>query len=85
MERDANNFLRNFAGMHYLKDLDIDQKMSSDAFMAVMLQVEVFWVVTPCSVVVGCQRFGGLCCFHLQVEVFWFVKPCIVVVGYQRF
>jgi len=31
-------------------------------------QVEVFWVVTSCSVVVGYRRFGGLCCLHLQGE-----------------
>jgi hypothetical protein len=35
-----------------------------DAFTAV-IQVEVFWVVTPCNVVVGYQRFGGPCCFQL--------------------
>jgi len=29
------------------------------------MQVEVFWVVTPCSVV-GYQRFRSPCCFHLQ-------------------
>jgi hypothetical protein len=29
------------------------------------IQVEVFWVVTPCSVVVGHQRFRGPLCFHL--------------------
>jgi len=29
-------------------------------------QAEVFWVVTPCSVVVGYQRFGGPRCLHLQ-------------------
>jgi len=29
-----------------------------------MLQVEVFWFVTPCSVVVG-----YICCLHLQGEV----------------
>jgi len=40
------------------------------AFAAVMFQVDVFWVVTPCSVVVECQRFGGLCCFLLRGEVF---------------
>jgi hypothetical protein len=28
--------------------------------------VEVLWVVTPCSVVVGYQRFGGPCCFCLH-------------------
>jgi hypothetical protein len=32
----------------------------------VMFQVEVFWFVTPCSVVVGYQRFRGPCCLHLQ-------------------
>jgi hypothetical protein len=32
---------------------------SFEAFTAVMSQVEVFWVVTPCSVVVGYQRFRG--------------------------
>jgi hypothetical protein len=31
-----------------------------------IFQVEVFWVVTPCSVVVGYQRFRGSCCRHLH-------------------
>jgi hypothetical protein len=34
--------------------------------MALTIQVEVFWVVTPCSVVVGYQRFGGPFYLHLQ-------------------
>jgi hypothetical protein len=42
---------------------------SFQAFKAVMFQVEVSWVITPCSVVVGYQDFGGPCCFHLQGEV----------------
>jgi hypothetical protein len=33
-----------------------------------VFQVDVFWVVTPSSVVVGYQRFGGPCCLHLQGE-----------------
>jgi hypothetical protein len=33
------------------------------------IHFEVFWVVTPCSVVVGYQRFRGPCCRHLQSEV----------------
>jgi len=37
-------------------------------FMMVKVQVEVFWVVTPSSVAVGYQCFGGLCCLHLQYE-----------------
>jgi hypothetical protein len=31
--------------------------------------VEVYGVVTPCSVAVGFQRFGGQCCLHLQGEL----------------
>jgi len=34
--------------------------------MTMEIQVEVFWVVTPCSVVVGYQRFSGPCCHHLH-------------------
>jgi hypothetical protein len=41
-------------------------KNSSEAFTAAMLQVEVLWVVTPSSVVVGYQSFRGPCCLHLQ-------------------
>jgi hypothetical protein len=36
--------------------------------MAVMFQVEVFWVWILCSVVEGYQHFRGPCCFHLQGE-----------------
>jgi hypothetical protein len=36
-------------------------------------QVEVFWVVTPCIVVVDYQLFRGPCCLHLyfKVEAAW--------------
>jgi hypothetical protein len=34
----------------------------SFAFTAVKIQVEVFWIMTPCSVVVGYQSFGSPCC-----------------------
>jgi len=34
--------------------------------MAVMLQVDLFSVVTPCSVVVGYQRFGSPYRLHLH-------------------
>jgi hypothetical protein len=33
---------------------------------AVKIHVVVFWVVAPCNVVVGYQRFGGLYCLHLH-------------------
>jgi len=36
-----------------------------------MFQVEVFCVVTPCSVVVGYRHFGWPCCLHLQ---FWNIR-----------
>jgi hypothetical protein len=42
--------------------------VSFEAFTAVMFQVKVLWVVTPCCVVVGYHRFRGLCCLHLQGE-----------------
>jgi hypothetical protein len=32
--------------------------------MAVKIQVAVFWIVTPCSDVVGYRRFGEPCCLH---------------------
>jgi len=34
----------------------------------VAIQVEVFWVVTPCSVVVRYQRFRGPRCLYLHPE-----------------
>jgi hypothetical protein len=37
-----------------------------EAFVAAKIQVEVFWVVTPCSVMVGYRRFERCCCLHLQ-------------------
>jgi hypothetical protein len=33
----------------------------SEVFNAAKIQVEVFWVMTLCSVVVGYRRFGGPC------------------------
>jgi len=31
------------------------------------MEIQVmFWVVTPCSDVVGYHLFGGSCCLHLQ-------------------
>jgi hypothetical protein len=35
-----------------------------EVFTVVMIQIEVFWVVTPYSDVVGYRRFGRLCCLH---------------------
>jgi hypothetical protein len=43
-----------------------------DVFTAVKIEVEFFWLVTLCNVVLGYQRFGGPCCLHLQgEEVAW--------------
>jgi hypothetical protein len=53
---------RNITRRHNPEDLDLfKQKLS--------LPAVVFWVMTPCSDVVGHQRFGGPCCLHLQGEV----------------
>jgi hypothetical protein len=43
------------------KNLDV----RFEVFMAVKIQVEVFWVVMSCGVVVGYQHFRGPCCLHL--------------------
>jgi hypothetical protein len=37
-----------------------------EIFTAMKIPVEFFWLITPCSDVVWCQRFGGQCCSHLQ-------------------
>jgi len=34
--------------------------------LTLKIQAEAFRVVMQCSVVVGYQCFGGLCCVHLQ-------------------
>jgi hypothetical protein len=38
-------------------------------FTALKMQIEVFWIVTPCSVVVGYQRLGGPYCHNLEGEL----------------
>jgi hypothetical protein len=41
---------------------------SGSAAVTFLGQLEAFWVVMPCNVVVGYQRLGGPCCLHLQGE-----------------
>jgi len=36
--------------------------------MAVKIQLETFWAVTPCNVVTEHQNFGGLCYLHLHTK-----------------
>jgi hypothetical protein len=45
-----------------------------------MFQVEVFWVVIPCSVVVHTEKTKCM----VQIEDFWVVTPCIVVVNNEK-
>jgi hypothetical protein len=48
----------------------VDVYLSFEAFTVVVFQVEVFWVVTPCGVMVGgYQLFRSPCCLRLQGEV----------------
>jgi len=43
--------------------------MRCRVFIAVKIQVKVFWVVMPCDVMVGYQCFRGHCChFNLKME-----------------
>jgi hypothetical protein len=52
-------------------------KTEFEAFMAVMFPVEVFWMLTLCSVVVGYRRFGG----PYSTEVAW---KCETLVTYHN-
>jgi hypothetical protein len=48
------------------------------------MQVGVFWVLTPCSVVVGYQRLRGSCFFHHQGEVTSIGWSSETVVSYHK-
>jgi hypothetical protein len=37
----------------------------SEILLAMNIEITVFWIVTQCSLVDGCQRFGGTCCLHI--------------------
>jgi hypothetical protein len=45
------------------------RKQRSEVFTAARIQIDVFWIVTPCSDARGYPRFEGLCYLHLQGEV----------------
>jgi len=34
-----------------------------------IIQVTAFWIVAPCSDVLGYRRFEGLCCLHRYGEM----------------
>jgi len=72
LEKDKD-FLKNIYCFKFMMECSVVIYMnivvSFEAFPAVMFQVKVFWVVTPCSVIVGYQHFRSPCCLHLQGEV----------------
>jgi len=45
-----------------------------------VIQVEISWVVTTCSVMVEFQHFGGISCLHLQGEV---TSTCLFTVVFE--
>jgi len=55
--------------------LEVTVHASFEAFTVVTFPVEVFWLVTPCSVVVVYQRVRGPCCPHLyfipKIDAAW--------------
>jgi hypothetical protein len=53
-------------------------RLRYEVFTEVKIQVEVFWVLMSCSVVVGYQCFAGLCCFHLHPEVIDLKHPYVL-------
>jgi len=53
----------------YRTSLNTEQmKNAKFEIFTAKIQVQVLWVVTPCSIVVGYQRFGGYCCFRLHPQ-----------------
>jgi hypothetical protein len=55
-----------FKGRHITYYSNKAKLLSIEAFTAVMFRVEVFWVVTPCSGIIGYQCFRGPCYLHLH-------------------
>jgi hypothetical protein len=66
-----NNFMKVDASSETISDLHYERVSLSrfEAFTTVKFQVEIFWVLTPCSFVVRYKSFGGPFCLHLQGEV----------------
>jgi hypothetical protein len=61
------------------RDLHKYRNKTRNVFTAVKIQVEAFWVVTLCNVVVGYKRFGGPCCllFRVKMEAAWSSKTLV--------
>jgi hypothetical protein len=49
------------------------QNNSFETFTSVTFQMEVFWVMTPCNVVVGYQLFRGPCRY---IYIYIFPRVC---------
>jgi len=62
-------YFSSFARSRLLKIYYYTLDAKFEVFTAIIIQVQVFCVVTPCSVVVGYQSFGGHRHIHLQGEV----------------
>jgi hypothetical protein len=43
-----------------------ETQMRSETFMAMKIQVMLFWLITPCSLVSRYQCFGGTYYLHVQ-------------------
>jgi len=70
----------------FVARLDVERGLDIDSSSGL-------WFMTPCSNVIGYQRFGGPRCLHLQgevsgawieiqVAVLWVMTSCSIVVGY---
>jgi len=60
--------LKDEAGTNDRHILDVTPKKTHCDSIKYTSLNEVFWVVSPCSVVVGYQRFRGPYCLHLPTE-----------------
>jgi hypothetical protein len=50
--------------LEYIETGNENLNESFELLTVMKIQIEVFWVVITCSVVVGYHRFGGSCWFH---------------------
>jgi hypothetical protein len=66
--RDVDGSSEISSAFSYLKGENYSDVARLEVCTALKVQVDFFWVVSPCSVAVGYRRFGGHCNLCLQVK-----------------
>jgi hypothetical protein len=55
-----------------------------EAFAALKIKIEILWVVTPFSIVIGYQCFRGRCCLQLYVKCIVREKKGCIYIAYNE-